>query len=83
MISQICGDRMKGFLRDSFNSILDGIKVPNKVMSGYVDECILLLISNVTFKSAIQLVVNEVKDNKAKYVRERCLVSIFLWFCLS
>jgi hypothetical protein len=61
-------------MRDMFGSILDGIKVPNKVMSGYVDECIIQLIKRATFKSCVPVLVQEIKDNKAKQVRERCLV---------
>eukprot|EP01038_Epipyxis_sp_PR26KG_P011776 gene11776-15757_t len=74
-LSQInTGERMKLFLRDIFVNILDGVKVPNKVMSGYVDECVLLLIKYCVFKSAIPLIVTEIKENKAKAFRERCLV---------
>lgn len=40
-------------------------------MSGYVDECILQIIKVTVFKSAIPILVNEVKDSKAKVVRER------------
>ncbi len=65
---------MKLFLRDSFKNILDGVKVPNTVMSGYVDECIVTMIRHSTFKSAIPLIAIEIRENKAKYVRERCLV---------
>lgn len=65
---------MKLFLRDSFIHILEGIKVPNKVMSGYVDECIIALIQNCVFKSSIPPMALEIKENKAKFVREKCLV---------
>lgn len=67
---------MKLFLRDSFPYILEGVKVPNKVMSGYVDECILMMIKFTAFKSAIPVLAQEVAFNKAKQVRERCLVSL-------
>lgn len=65
---------MKMLLRDIFTNILDGVKVPNKVMSGYVDECILEMIKHSTFKSAIPSIVNEIVNSKAKNLRERCLV---------
>jgi hypothetical protein len=68
------GEKFRIFMRDMFGSILDGIKVPNKVMSGYVDECIIQLIKRATFKSCVPVLVQEIKDNKAKQVRERCLV---------
>lgn len=45
----------------------------NKVISSYVDECLLYVIQNAPFKNSIQVIVNEVKENKAKLVRERCL----------
>ena len=66
---------MKLFLRDAFPHILEGVKVPNKVMSGYVDECILMMIKYTAFKTAIPVLAQEVAINKAKLVRERCLVS--------
>lgn len=74
---------MKLFLRDSFPHILEGIKVPNKVMSGYVDECIFQMIRLTTFKSGIPILAQEIKENKSKLVREKCLVShcnILLFF---
>jgi hypothetical protein len=67
---------LKAFLRDSFIHILEGIKVPNKVMSGYVDDCISTMIKNCCFKSCIIYLVNEMRENKAKVVRERCMVRL-------
>lgn len=75
-LSQAVGDHMRHFLRDSFAAILDGVKVPNKVMSGYVDECIMNMIKNTTFKTGIHILVNEIKESKAKIVRERALVRV-------
>ena len=74
-LAEITGDRMKAFLRDSFATILEGVKIPHKVTSGYIDECIVHLIKHVTFKCAIVLVMHEIKESKAKLMRERCLVS--------
>jgi len=59
-------------MRECFPFFLDGIKIQNKVMSGYVDDCILYVIQNSVFKHAIPLLIAEIKDNKAKLVRERC-----------
>jgi CLASP N terminal len=73
--SEITKDHMKAFLREAFCFILDGIKVPNRVMSGYVDNAIMTMIKNSTFKSCIPLLVCEIRDSKAKLVREKCLVS--------
>jgi uncharacterized Zn finger protein len=84
-LSKVSGDRMKPFLRDCFVHILEGIKVPNKVMSGYVDDCISTMIKYSVFKSAVIPICTEVKENKAKIVREKCLVSfiiIILFFIL-
>eukprot|EP01041_Mallomonas_annulata_P007250 gene7250-14786_t len=72
-LAQVCGDHTRNFLRDSFCHILDGIKIPAKVFSGYVDECIISIIRSCTFKSGIPMIVREIKEHKAKYVRERCL----------
>jgi hypothetical protein len=73
-LSELTKDHMKGLLRDTFSFILDGVKVPNKTISGYVDVCILSIIKNVVYKPGIPLLAAEVKENKAKQVRERCLV---------
>ena len=73
-LSQVTGDHMRHFLRDSFAFILDGVKVPNKVMSGFVDDCIINMIKNSTFKTALHTLLVEIKESKAKVVRERCLV---------
>lgn len=73
--SEITKDHMKFLLRETFCFILDAVKVPNRVMSGYVDNAILTIIKNSTFKSCIPSLVSEIRDSKAKMVRERCLVS--------
>lgn len=73
-LSAVIGDRIRPLMRDVFSNILDGSKVSNKVMSGYVDECIITLIRNAIFKTAIPTLLLVVRDNKAKMVRERCLV---------
>eukprot|EP00605_Chrysophyceae_sp_TOSAG23-4_P000415 GSChrysophyteH1.ASY1.ANO1.471.1 assembled CDS len=72
-LSELLGDHMRHFLRDFFHFILDGVKVSNKVMSGFVDECIISLIRNTTFKMAIPLIITELSCSKAKLYRERCL----------
>jgi hypothetical protein len=75
-LAKVTGERMKPFLRDSFVNIIEGVKVPNKVMSGYVDDCIQNMIQYCTFKSCIPVILMEFKDNKAKTFREKCLVSV-------
>ena len=72
-LAEVLGDHMRHFLRDSFPYILDGVKVSNKVMSGYVDECIINLMRHTTFKGAIPLLITEISTSKAKIYRERCL----------
>ena len=74
-LSRVASEKMKPFLRDSFPNILEAVKVSNKVMSGYADECVLSMIRNTSFKSAISALAMEVKESKAKFVREKCLVS--------
>lgn len=74
-VSEITKDHMKSFLREAFNFILDGVKVPNRVMSGFVDHAILTMIKNTTFKSCIPSLLSEIQYSKAKLVREKCLVS--------
>ena len=85
-LSEITRDHMKLLLREIFCFILDAVKVPNRVMSGYVDNAILTMIKNTIFKSCIPSLVSEIRDSKAKMVRERCLVSerlIFLYTLLT
>ena len=69
---------MKAMLREIFSFILDGIKVPNRVMSGYVDTAIISMIKHTTFKTCLPSLITEIKNSKAKLVREHCLVSIVL-----
>ena len=73
---QVCGDHARNFLRDAFIFILDAIKIPGKIFAGYADECILSIIRTCSFKSSIPLIAKEIKESKAKFVRERCLVNI-------
>ncbi len=73
-LAQVCGDHTKIVLRDTFVFVLDGLKIPGKVFSNYIDECILSLIRACTFKFCISSIVKEIKESKAKFVRERCLV---------
>lgn len=72
-LAEITKDLMKYLLREIFQTVLDGIKVPNKVMSGFVDNCIIHIIKHTTFKSGLPVLISELKENKAKFVRERCL----------
>ncbi len=65
---------MKQFLRDTFDSIFAALKAANKVMSGYVDECIISMIRNTQFKTGLSNIVNEIKESKSKQMHERCLV---------
>jgi hypothetical protein len=65
---------MRNFLRETFESIYTASKVPNKVMSGYVDDCIISLIRHTTFRSSIQLITTEARESRSKGVRERCMV---------
>ena len=69
---------MRHFLRESFDSIYTASKVPNKVMSGYVDDCIISLIRHTTFKSSIQLITTEARESRSKGARERCMVKLFI-----
>jgi hypothetical protein len=82
-LAKTVGDRCRVFLRDAFPAIMEGLKVSNKVMSGYVDECILALIHNAVFKSCLSVLLAEIKDNKSKVVREKCLVRRHSYFVLS
>lgn len=72
-LSFVTRDHLKSFMREIFSIIIDALRVPNKVMSGYVDDCILQLIKNTNFKSQLHLIINELKDNKSKAVREYCI----------
>ena len=62
-LSEIYSDGMKHFLREIFAYVIEGIKVPNKVMSGYVDDCIRLMIENCCFKSAVIFVVKRKRSS--------------------
>ena len=74
---------MKAMLREVFSFILDGIKVPNRVMSGYVDTAIISMIKHTTFKTCLPSLITEIKNSKAKLVREHCLVSNFSYLIHS
>lgn len=75
-LAETLGDdvSMRSFLREIFDTVLQALKAPNKVMSGYVDECILSLIRTCPFKSGLASILTEIKDSKSKHMRERCLV---------
>jgi len=65
---------MKAFLRDIFHVLLDGIKVKNKVMSAFVDSCILAIVRNCSaFRYCISILAGEQNVSKNKFVRERIL----------
>ncbi len=74
-LSLTCKDHLRILLREVLATILDALKVPNKVMSGYVHSCVLHIIKNTTFKGGISVILNDIKENKSKVVREYCLVS--------
>ena len=73
VLSASCGDHIKFLMKEIFQTILDALKVRNRVMSGYIDDCICSLLRNSTLKLAIPLLINEFKECKAKHVREKCL----------
>ena len=76
-LSSVAKDHSKLLFRELFPFILDGVKVPNRVMSGYVDNAILAMIKNTIFKSCLPILVLEIKESKAKLVREHCLVRLY------
>ena len=53
ILAEKSGDNMKGLLREIFPTMLEAMKQPNKVVSGYIDDCITSLIRSVTFKHCI------------------------------
>lgn len=67
---------MKLLLREVFQFVFDAIKVPNKVMSGFVDECIMTIIKNTQYKPSLLVFSQEFNDNKSGKVRERIMVSL-------
>jgi hypothetical protein len=71
-LSLVTKDHIRFFLRETFEFIFSAVKQPNKVMSGYVDECIIFMIRHSTFKSALSTLLSEIKDSRSKAVRERC-----------
>ena len=75
-LAGITGERMQFLLKDCFATILEGVKMSNKLTSWYIDDCIVYLIKHVTFKGAIVLIVHEIKESKAKLLCERCLVRV-------
>ena len=77
-LSETAHDLMAFLLRDVFAFILDGIKNTNKLMASFVNDCIVIIIKNVTYKGSITLLLNEIRTNKAKFVREKCMEYISL-----
>lgn len=77
-LAETLHDHMAFLLRDTFAFVLDGLKVTNKVMASFVHDCIIVLIKNVTYKGSISLLLQEIRSNKAKYVREKCMEYISL-----
>ena len=78
VLSAACGDHIKFLMKEIFQTILDALKVQNRVMSGYIDDCICSLLRNSTLKLAIPLLINEFKDCKAKHVREKSVAMVYL-----
>lgn len=74
-LAEVGKDHLKLLLRDTYVQIFDGVKVPHKLMSGYVDESILSILRNGTFKFLIPALIQEINESKAGRVRERFLVS--------
>lgn len=70
-LAVVSRDQMRLVLRDVFPILLDALKVPNKVMSGYVDNCILEMVKLTAYKPAVPLIMAEIRDCKNKLVRER------------
>ena len=75
-LSEILQDdqAMRQYLRDIFETMFLALKVPHKLMSGYVDECILSIIRSTSFKSGLAVILNEFRDSKSKQIRERSMV---------
>jgi hypothetical protein len=48
-LSRVSRDAMRYLLRDVLQTVVEQIKVPNKVTSGYVDECIQEIIHHTTY----------------------------------
>ena len=73
-IVEVTKEHVRTFLREIFVVVLDAIKVPHKLMSGYVDDFILVAIRNGSFKFMLAPINTEITENKSAKVRERCLV---------
>lgn len=72
-LASAAGDQIKLLLREVFPTILEAMKQPHKVISGYIDNCILSMIRNANFKVCIPMIVSEIKESKSKMVRENCI----------
>ena len=73
-LTEIAPDQLKYLIRDVYAAIFDAVKVPSKLMSGYVDECILIMIRNATLRFIIPSIVQEICESKAGKVREKFVV---------
>lgn len=75
-LAEVTRDNMKLLLREIYVFIFDAIKVPHKLMAGYVDESIVNIIKCGTFKFFIPHLVQEICEHKSGKVREKCLVGV-------
>lgn len=73
-LTEVAPDQVKYLIRDIYTSIFYAVKVPSKLMSGYVDEYILIMIRSATFRFLIPSIVQEICESKAGKVREKFVV---------
>jgi len=63
-LSLVCRDHVRLFLREVFPALLVALKVPNKVMSAYVDDCIRQMIGNANFRVCLPMLVADIRESK-------------------
>jgi len=64
-------------VRELMETLVEQIANGNKVIKGYVDECIVVLIDHLKFRSEISMICNVAMTHKSKEGRDGCARYIF------
>jgi len=72
----VVGDEMRPLIRDILPTLIEILGSGNKVIQGFMDECISSIIRHSKFKQHINEFIDQVKNSRSKSLRENCMVYI-------
>jgi len=66
-------DQMRPFIREILPTLVEILGSGNKVIQGFIDECITTIIQHSKFRHQLHEITDPIKNSKSKLLREACI----------